>query len=284
MIYSKNEVEHEEHLRIMLHILKDRQLYAKFSKCVFWLKEVQFLGHVISKEGIVVDPSKVEVVTKWESPKNVGEIRSFLGLVGYYRRFIEGFSNIALPMTQLTRKGKKFEWTKECEESFQKLKERLTSSPILILPDPSGPFDVYCDTSYQGLGCVLMQERKMITYASRQLKVHERNYLTHDLELATIVFALKFWRHYLYGSKFILSSDYKSLKYLFDQKDLNIRQMRWMEFLKDYDFELQYHPGNTNMVADALSQKTLHLSSMILKKEDLINQFMDLNLGVHHNE
>ncbi|WJX78131.1 hypothetical protein P8452_61384 [Trifolium repens] len=138
LIYSKNNEEHEEHLRIVLQTLKDRQLYAKFSKCEFWLKEVQFLGHVISKEDIAVDPTKVEAVTKWESPKNVGEIRSFLGLAGYYRRFIEGFSKIALPMTQLTRKGKTFEWTQECEESFQKLKERLTSSPILVLPDPLG--------------------------------------------------------------------------------------------------------------------------------------------------
>lgn len=187
-------------------------------------------------------------------------------------------------MTQLTRKGKNFEWTKECEESFQKLKERLTSSPILILPDPLGRFDVYCDASYQGLGCMLMQERKVIAYASRQLKVHARNYPTHDLELAAIMFALKIWRHYLYGSKFTVLSDHKSLKYLFDHKDLNMRQRRWMEFLKDYDFELQYHPGKANVVADALSRKTLHVSAMMLKEEELINQFVDLNLGVHHSE
>ncbi|WJX17476.1 hypothetical protein P8452_07389 [Trifolium repens] len=280
LIYSKNNEEHEEHLRIVLQTLKDRQLYAKFSKCEFWLKKVQFLGHVISKEGIAVDPAKVEAVTKWESPKNVGEIRSFLGLAGYYRRFIEGFSKIALPMTQLTRKGKAFEWTQECEESFQKLKERLTSSPILVLPDPLGQFDVYCDASYQGLGCVLMQEGKVIAYASRQLKTHERNYPTHDLELAAIVFALKIWRHYLYGSKFTVLSDHKSLKYLFDQRDLNMRQRRWMEFLKDYDFELQYHPGKANVVADALSRKKLHMSTMMIKEQELIEQFVDLNLGM----
>lgn len=158
----------------------------------------------------------------------------------------------------------------------------MTSSPILILPDLLGRFDEYYDASYQGLGCVLMQERKVIAYASRQLKVHERNYPTHDLELTTIVFALKIWRHYLYGSKSTVLSDHKSLKYLFDQKDLNMRQRCWMEFLKDYDFELQYHPGKANVVADALSRKALHVSAMILKEEELINQFVDLNLGVHH--
>lgn len=143
---------------------------------------------------------------------------------------------------------------------------------------------MYSDVSYQGLGCVLMQEMKVIDYASKQLKVHERNYSTHDLELATIMFSLKFEKNYLYGSKFIVLSDHKSLEYLFDQKYLNTRQRRWMEFLNDCDFELRYHSGKANVVADALSQKTFHVSAMLLKEEELINQLVDLNLGVHHNE
>nr|KYP54727.1 Transposon Ty3-G Gag-Pol polyprotein [Cajanus cajan] len=155
---------------------------------------------------------------------------------GYYRRFIEGFSKIAAPLTQLTRKEQPFIWTDACERSFEELKRRLTTSPVLVLPDSGEPFNVYCDASHQGLGCVLMQHGKVVAYASRQLKNHERTYPTHDLELAAVVFALKIWRHYLYGARFSVFSDHKSLKYLFDQKELNMRQRRWMEFLKDYDF------------------------------------------------
>ena len=161
---------------------------------------------------------------------------------------------MALPLTQLTCKGKSFIWDIQCEESFNELKRRLTTAPILILPNPSESFVVYCDASLIGLGGVLMQEGKVVAYASRQLRVHEKNYPTHDLELAAVVFVLKIWRHYLYGARFEVFSDHKSLKYLFDQKELNMRQRRWLEFLKDYDFSLNYHPGKANVVADALSR------------------------------
>jgi len=196
LIYSKTQEEHAEHLRLVLVVLREEQLYAKLSKCEFWMDEVQFLGHVISAQGIVVDPAKVEVVVKWESPKLATEIRSFVRLAGYYRRFIEGFSKIVAPLTLLTRKDQPFTWTDKCEESFQVLKRRLTNAPILVIPDVGKPFEVYCDTSHLGLGCVLMQEKKAVAYASRQLKVHEHNYPTHDLELAAILFALKIWRHW----------------------------------------------------------------------------------------
>ena len=157
LVYSKTREEHEEHLRVVLQTLKDNRLYAKLSKCDFWLEEVSFLGHVISKGGIAVDPSKVEAVMSWESPKSVFEIRSFLGLAGYYRRFIEGFSKLALPLTKLTRKGQVFVWDAQCESSFRTLKERLTTAPVLVLPNPSESFVVYCDASKMGLGGVLMQ-------------------------------------------------------------------------------------------------------------------------------
>ena len=176
LVYSKTREEHEEHLRIVLHTLRDRQLYAKLSKCVFWLEKVSFLGHVISQGGIAVDPSKIEVVLKWESPKSVFEIKSFLGLAGYYRRFIEGFSKLALPLTKLTRKGQAFVWDTQCEHSFQTLKERLMTAPVLVLPNLREPFEVYCDASKMGLGGVLMQNGQVVAYASRQLKTHERNY------------------------------------------------------------------------------------------------------------
>jgi len=229
LVFSRTHDEHMEHLRIVLQILKDKELYAKLSKCEFWLEKVKFLGHVISKDGISVDPAKVEAVMQWERPKTITEIRSFLGLAGYYRRFIEGFSKIAAPLTRLTMKGQPFVWTSKSEESFQELKPRLTTSPVLVIPNPNESFEVFCDASKMGLGCVYGW---VIAYASRQLRKHEENYPTHDLELAAIVFALKIWRHYLYGTQFKVFSDHKSLKYLFDQKELNMRQRRWMEFLR----------------------------------------------------
>jgi len=200
LIYSKSREEHAEHLRVVLGILREHQLYGKLSKCEFWLEEVQFLGHVISTQGIAVDPAKIETVVKWERPQTVSEVQSFLGLVGYYRRFVEGFSKMVSPLTQLTRKDQPFLWTDECEACFENMKRRLTTAPILAIPDTAKTFEVYCDASYQGLGCVLMQDKRHVAYASRQLKVHEKNYPTHDLELAAVVFALKTWRHYLYGA------------------------------------------------------------------------------------
>ncbi|GJV76756.1 putative nucleotidyltransferase, ribonuclease H [Tanacetum coccineum] len=221
LVYSKSEEEHEQHLRIVLEILRQKKLYAKFSKCEFWLQQVAFLGHIVSADGIIMDPSKVEAITKWPRPTTVTEVRSFLGLAGYYRRFVEGFSRLALPLTQLMRKGEKFVWTDERQESFEELKRRL-----------------------------------VIAYASRQLKPYEVNYPTHDLELAAVVFALKIWRHYLYGEACDIFTDHKSLKYIFTQRELNMRQRRWLELLKDYDTNIQYHPGKANVVADALSRKS----------------------------
>ena len=249
------------------------EVFSKIDLRSGYHREVSFLGHVILKGGIAVDPSKVDVVLWWESPKSVFENRSFLGLVGYYRRFIEGFSKLALPLTQLTRNGQAYVWDAKCEKSFQELKKRLTSVPVLILPNPKESFVVYCDASKMGLGGVLMQNREVVAYASRQLKVHEKNYPTHDLELVAVVFVLKILRHYLYGSKSEVFSDHKSLKYLFDQKELNMRQRRWLEYLKDLDFQLSYHLGKANVVADALSRKSLHMSYLMVKELELIEQF-----------
>ncbi|XP_075499832.1 uncharacterized protein LOC142538390 [Primulina tabacum] len=221
-----------------------------------YIRPIVFLGHVISAQGVSVDPSKVEAVINWPTPTNISDIRSFLGLAGYFRRFIEGFSIIARPMTQLTQKDRRFVWTDECESSFQTLKEKLTTAPVLALPSGSGGYVVCSDASLNGLGCVLMRNGRVIAYDSRQLKLHETRYPVHDLELAAIVFALKLCRHYLYGEQFVIYSDHKSLKYLFSQPDLNMRQRRWMELLKDFDCEIQYQPGRMNLVADALSRKT----------------------------
>ncbi|GKE22009.1 putative reverse transcriptase domain-containing protein, partial [Tanacetum coccineum] len=221
LIYSKSRKEHEGHLN----------------------------------EGIHVDLAKIESIKDWASPKTPTEIRQFLGLVGYYRRFIEGFLKIARPMTKLTQKSVKFDWGEKAEAAFQLLKQKLCSASILALPEGSENFVVYCDASHKGLGPILMQREKVIAYASRQLKVHEKNYTTHDLKLSAVVFALKTWRHYLYGIKCVVFTDHKSLQHILDQKELNMRQRRWLELLSDYDCEIRYHPGKANMVADALSQK-----------------------------
>ncbi|GJY39282.1 putative reverse transcriptase domain-containing protein [Tanacetum coccineum] len=250
-----NKKEHEEHLKAILELLKKEELYAKFSKCEFWIPKVQFLGHVIDCQGIHVDPAKIESIKDWASPKTPTEIRQFLGLAGYYRRFIEGFSKIAKPMTKLTQKKVAFEWGDKQEAAFQTLKNKLCSAPILALPQGAENFIVYCDASHKGLGAVLMQNEKVIAYASRQLKIHEKNYTTHDLELGAVVFALKIWRHYLYGTKCTVFTDHKSLQHILDQKELNMRQHRWLELLSDYDCEIRYHPGKANVVADALSRK-----------------------------
>ncbi|GKC67828.1 putative reverse transcriptase domain-containing protein, partial [Tanacetum coccineum] len=196
--------EHEMYLRLVLELLKKEKLYAKFSKCEFWLREVQFLRHVIIKDGIHVDPSKIEV----------------------------DFSKIAKPLTVLTHKIKTYDWGEEQENAFQNLKDKLFNAHVLALPDRLKDFVVYCDVSGLGLGCVLMRRGKVIAYASRQLKIHEKNYTTDDVELGAVVFALKIKRHYLYGTKSVVYMDHKSLQHIFSQKD-----------------------GKANVGADALSRK-----------------------------
>ncbi|KAA3465983.1 Transposon Ty3-I Gag-Pol polyprotein [Gossypium australe] len=205
----------------------------------------------------IVDPSKISVIVNWKPSRNVSEVRSFLGLVDYYRHFVKGFSMIATPMTKLLQKDVKFEWFEKCQRSFEQLKAILTEAPVLVQPELGKEFVIYSDVSLNGLGCVLMQEGKVIAYASRQLKPHEKNYPTHDLELAAIMFALKIWRHHFYGEKCRIFTDHKSLKYLMTQKDLNLQQRIWLELLKDYELVIDYHPGKENVVADALSRKSL---------------------------
>ncbi|GJU89972.1 putative reverse transcriptase domain-containing protein [Tanacetum coccineum] len=229
---APNKKEHEEHLKEILEFLKKEEL-----------------------QGIHVDPAKIESIKDWASPKNPTNICQFLGLAGYYRRFIEGFSKIVKPMTKITQKKVAFEWGDKQEAAFQTLKQKLCSAPILALPQGVENFIVYCDMSHKGLGAVLMQKEKVIAYASRQLKIHEKNYTTRDLELGAVVFAIKIWRHYLYGTKCTVFTDHKSLQHIFDQKELNMRQRHWLELLSDYDCEIRYHPGKANVVADALNRK-----------------------------
>ncbi|GJR45841.1 reverse transcriptase domain-containing protein [Tanacetum coccineum] len=225
LIYSRNEEEHANHLRMIIELLKKEKLYAKFSKCDFWIRIVQFLGHLIDSQGLHVDPAKIKAVKNWAYP------------------------------TTPTEKNKKYIWGKDQESAFQLLKQKLCEAPILALPEGNDDFVVYYDASHQGLRAVLMQREKVIAYASRQLKPNEENYTTHDLKLGAVVFALKIWRHYLYGTKCTVFTDHKSLPHILHQKELNMRQRRWLELLADYDCEIRYHPGKVNVIADALSQK-----------------------------
>ncbi|GKC50206.1 putative reverse transcriptase domain-containing protein [Tanacetum coccineum] len=223
LIYSKNKQEHKEHLKQILELLKKEELYAKFSKCEFWIPKVQFLGHVIDSKGIHLDPAKIESIKDWASPKSPTEIRRFLGLAGYYRRFIEGFSKIAKPMIKLTQKKRRFYRILRCfKEGFERY------------VDANGEGDCLCITPTE---------------------YYEKNYTTHDLELGAVVFALKIWRHYQYGTKCMVFTDHKSLQHILDQKELNMRQRRWLELLSDYDCDIRYHLGKANVIANALSRK-----------------------------
>jgi hypothetical protein len=203
-----------------------------------------------------MDSKKVADILNWKAPIDARGIKSFIGVAVYYRRFIEGFSKIAKQMIALLGNKVEFKWTQKCQEAFEALKEKLTTSPVLVLPNVHRPFSVYCDACYTGLGCVLMQEGRVVAYSSRQLKVHEKNYPIHDLELAAVVHALKTWRHYLYGQECDVYTDHKSLKYIFTQSELSMRQRRWLELIKDYELEIHYHPGKANVVADGLSRKS----------------------------
>ncbi|WVZ98366.1 hypothetical protein U9M48_043822 [Paspalum notatum var. saurae] len=225
LIYSKNEKEHEEHLRVVLTRLREHKLYAKFSKCAFR----GFPGAYSVEKEVAVDPSKVKDVTNG-SRRASREIRSFLGLAGYYRRFIKDFSKIAKPMTSLTKKNAKF-----VVRMGSGIKETSTTAPVLAQPDVTKPFDVYCDASGRGLGRVLMQEGRVIAYASRQLRKHEANYPTHDLELAAVVHAPKIWRHYLAGQHVSHLHRPQEPQIHLHTLELNMRQRRWLELIKDYD-------------------------------------------------
>nr|GEY79234.1 reverse transcriptase domain-containing protein [Tanacetum cinerariifolium]GEZ15912.1 reverse transcriptase domain-containing protein [Tanacetum cinerariifolium] len=230
--------------------------HYKFQVMPFGLTNAPaFLEHVIDSKGIHVDPAKIESIKDWASPRTPTEIRQFSRLAGYYWRFIEGFSKIAKSMTKLTQKNVKFDWGEKEEAAFQLIKQKLCSAPILALPKGSENFIVYCDASHKGLGAVLMQNEKVIAYASRQMKIHEKNYTTHDLELGAVVFALKMWRHYLYKTRCTVFTEHTSLQHILGKKELNIRQRRWLELLSDYNCDIRYHLGKANVVADALNRK-----------------------------
>jgi hypothetical protein len=277
LVYSKSEEENEHHLRMVLQVLREHQLYEKLSKFSFYQKQIHYLGHIISKDGIAMDPEKIESIREWSVPKNVIEVRSFMGLDSYYRRFIARFSRIAHPITSLQRKEKKFQWAEECERSFQQLKQLLTSAPILRIVDPNEDFVVCTYACKEGLGGVLSQNGFVICYDSIKLKEHEKNYATHDLDLQAIVHTLNKWRHYLMGKIFELRIDHNGLKYLFDQPTLNARQSRWLEFLCEYDFDIKYITGKENKVVDALNRRVheLHATAISMYQTDIKGRILE---------
>ena len=258
LVYSKDLDSHVAHVRQTLSILRHHQLYAKVSKCAFFQSSVEYLGHVVSAQGLQVDPAKVQAVQDWKIPTNVTEVRSFLGLAGYYRRFIPQFARIAAPLTNLTRKNIPFTWSLREGEAFTALKEVLQHAPVLQLADPSKDYIVTADASDFAIGAVLSQiwedGEHPIAYESRKLNAAEMNYPTHERELLSVVHALRQWRHYLLGKHFKIVTDHHSLKYLMTQPNLSKRQARWVEQLSEFDFEVVHRPGKSNVVADALSR------------------------------
>ncbi len=262
LIYSKNITEHEQHVRRVLELLRTNQLYAKESKCELFQSRVEFLGHIIDAEGLHMMEDKVTAMTGWPRPNNVAELQSFLGTVGYYRRFIRMFSDLSAPLTQLLQKGQPFIWADKQQQAFESLKQAVSQKPVLILPDPALPYTVTTDASGFAVGGTLAQDQgqglQPIAFLSKKMLPAERNYPVHEQELLAIIIALKSWRHYVSGRPFHILTDHHSLTYLQTQPHLSPRQTRWLEFLQQFQFTIGYQEGKKNIVADGLSRRPDH--------------------------
>jgi hypothetical protein len=261
LIYSWTEEEHKAYVRLVLDVLRREKFYVCKVKSTFAAKEIKFLGHIVNSEGICPDPKKVEVVQNWPVPKNVHEVRSFLGLANYFRKFISHYSEVAAPLTNLTKKSHVWAWTGKCQEAFEKLKHLLAEAPLLRTPDESKIYRVVTDASDIGLGGVLLQEGHPIAYESRKLNSAEQNYTTTERKMLAVVHALRVWRCYLEGVYFEVETDYKCNTFFQSPPNLSRRQARWSEFLQRFDkFKWDYRPGEQN-VADALSRRDVATSS-----------------------
>ncbi|KAL1191707.1 putative mitochondrial protein [Cardamine amara subsp. amara] len=265
LVYSKNLEEHVNHLEAVLMVLRKDELYANLKKCTFCTDNLVFLDFVISADGIKVDEEKVRAVREWPSPKTVGEVRSFHGLAGFYRRFVKNFSTIAATLTEVIKKNVGFKWEKAQEEAFQALKDKLTNAPLLSLPNFLKTFEIECDASGVGIGAVLMQEKKPIAYFSEKLGGATLNYPTYDKELYALVRALQTWQHYLWPKKFVIHTDHECLKHLKGQQKLKKRHARWVEFIETFPYVIKYKQGNENIVADALSRRYALISTLDAK-------------------
>jgi hypothetical protein len=267
LIFSRTLEEHERHVRLVLQRLADMKLYAKRSKCEFFQHEVEFLGHRVGQDGLKVMHEKVLAVEQWPTPSNVADVRAFLGLTGFYRKFVRDFSRVAAPLSELTKDDVKFTWAAPQQLAFDALKASLRSAPVLLLPDPTLPFVIHSDASDFAIGAVLQQDQgrglQPVAFLSKKMLPAETRYPVHEKELLAIVHALTHWRHYLHGSRsrFVVRTDHNSLQFFHTQPMLSGRQARWKDKLAEFDFTIEYVPGTTNVVADAFSRRADHRPS-----------------------
>ncbi|KAK1581185.1 hypothetical protein Q3G72_003854 [Acer saccharum] len=262
LIYSKNLDEHVEHLKLVLGVLRIEKLFANLKKCTFFTDKLVFLGFVVSAKGIGVDEEKVKAIKEWPKPTNVGQVRSFHGLASFYRRFVKDFSSLAAPLTEVIKKNVGFKWGNEQEKAFNLIKEKLTNTPLLALPNFAKAFEIECDASGIGIGAVLMQEGRPIAYFSEKISGAALNYPTYDKEMYALVRALETWQHYLWPKEFVIHTDHESLKHLKGQHKLNKRHAKWVEFIETFPYVIKYKKGKENVVADALSRKYVLLSTL----------------------
>ena len=262
LIYSRSVDEHYEHVRLVLVTLRNEHLSANLKKCDFCMKELVFLGFVVSSRGIEVDKEKIKAIVEWPTPKNANEVRSFHGLASFYRRFVKDFSTIASPLNEIVKKDVGFHWGEKQQVAFDTLKSKLTQSPILALPNFERAFELECDASGVGIGAVLIQDNRPIAYFSEKLKGAQLNYSVYDKELYALVRALQTWQHYLWPREFVIRSDHESLKYLQSQGKLSKRHAKWVEFIGTFPYGVKYLKGKENVVADALSRRHVLLSTL----------------------
>ncbi|KAK8918703.1 hypothetical protein KSP39_PZI020995 [Platanthera zijinensis] len=277
LIYSKSEAEHLEHLRSVLTTLQTHKLYANCKKCSFRADELIFLGFVVSSKGIHVDEEKVRAIQSWPTPKTVSEVRSFHGLATFYRRFFRHFSNIMAPITECMKRGQ-FQWSEEAAKSFALIKEKISSTPILILPDFEKPFELETDASLVGIGGVLLQDKHPVAFFSEKLSEARRKWSTYVVELYAVVRAIKHWEHYLFQQEFVIQTDHQAIWYLNSNKLLNRMHARWVEYLQRFTFVIKHRAGEQNKVTDALSRRSALLITMntkVIGFDSLKDQYAD---------
>jgi hypothetical protein len=283
LIYSKTWEEHLRHVDQILSIMEEHSLYATDSKCEFGMTEVLYLGHIIGAKGVQVHREKIKSIMEWPTPKTLIELRGFLGMCTYYRKFVKGFSQLCAPLTDLTKKGA-FKWDEEAQIMMDKMKKVMSTCPVLALLDFSLPFTLECDAFGEGIGAVLMQKRHPLAYESRKLRGPEILYKVYDKEMLAIMHALAKFRKYLVGARFVVKSDHNSLKYLLEQKDLNERQHKWVSRIQAYDFDIEFVKGKNNVVADALSRRPSNFAMIGVSvdwKDHLVMEYEKDQFGCH---
>ena len=254
LIYSKDMETHLKHLEIVLQLLSLHQFYVNLKKCTFASSRISYLGHIISAHGVAADPEKVDAMLKWPLPKSVTELRGFLGLTGYYRRFVKNYGQIARPLTDQLRKNG-FAWNEAATEAFQALKAAVSELPVLVLPDFQQEFTVETDASGVGIGAVLSQNKRPIPFLSQAFSSQGRIRSVYERELLAIVKAVTKWKHYLSSKEFVIRTNQRSLRQLLEQKSVSTIQQRWASKLSGLNYRIEYKPGVENKVADALSRR-----------------------------